>query len=72
MYNHDYISGHYYPLDQNIIPDQTTHSNLAELPDGHHSTPLVVGKNDHIVHPVKQLQTRAKQKMEEPQTAARY
>ena len=29
----------------NIIPDQTAHSwNLAELPGGHHFTPLVMGK----------------------------
>ena len=48
-----------------IIPDQIAHSwNLAELPGGHHSTPLVVGNNDRIVHPVNQ--TRAKQEMEEP------
>ena len=32
-----------------IIPDQTALTwNLAELPGGHHSTPLVVGNNDHI------------------------
>ena len=52
------MSGHYY-TDQTAQP-----FNLAELPGGHHSPPLVTGNNDFIVHPVKQ--TRAKQEMEEP------
>ena len=33
--------------------------NLAELPGGRHSTPLVVGDNDCIVYSIKE--TRAKQ-----------